>query len=158
MAAPPDRRCLARRCGRSYPQFPGPRRRETATGPWQSGPPFRESKAGPVFEPTFAPFRITICGLEELPGHCARGVTHVLSIMDPGLPPPPAFGAFGEHARLDLRFDDVIEDVAGRTPPLPTHVEAVLAFGRGLAEEARMAPICWCTATPGCRAPPPPWR
>jgi hypothetical protein len=38
-------------------------------------------------------FRITVCGIEELPGHCEAGVSHVLSILDPGSPLPPACGA-----------------------------------------------------------------
>lgn len=87
-------------------------------------------------QPPFAPFRITVCGLEELTAHCEVGVTHVLSILDPGLPPPPAFGRFGEHARLDLRFDDVIEEIPGKEAPQPGHVAAILAFGRELADEA----------------------
>lgn len=86
--------------------------------------------------PAFAPFRITVCGLEELDSHCERGVSHVLSILDPDLPPPPAFGRFGEHARLDLRFDDVIEEMPGKQAPQPGHVAAILDFGRGLAAEA----------------------
>ncbi len=84
---------------------------------------------------TFAPFRITVCGIEELDGHCAAGVSHVLSILDPGWPVPPAFGAFGEHERLELRFNDVIEDLPGTEPPRPEHVAALLAFGRDLQAE-----------------------
>lgn len=86
---------------------------------------------------TFAPFRITVCGLEELHGHCERGVSHVLSIMDPDLAPPPVFGAFGEHVRLDLRFDDVIEVGQGKQAPQREHVEAILGFGRDLLAEGR---------------------
>jgi hypothetical protein len=58
------------------------------------------------------PFKTTVCGIEELPDHSAVGVTHVLSILDPGWPVPDAFGSFGEHQRLELRFNDVIEDFA----------------------------------------------
>jgi len=36
----------------------------------------------------FAPFRLTICGIPELDEHCAAGVTHVLSILDPDNPGP----------------------------------------------------------------------
>ena len=32
----------------------------------------------------FVPFAITVCGIEELYGHCATGVSHVLSLLDPG--------------------------------------------------------------------------
>ena len=86
---------------------------------------------------TIAPFKITVCGIEELEGHCETGVSHVLSILDPGWPVPPAFGTFGEHERLELRFNDVIEETPGMEPPQPEHVEALLAFGRDLMVEPR---------------------
>jgi predicted protein tyrosine phosphatase len=79
------------------------------------------------------PFSITICGLEELPGHCEVGVSHVLSILDPEWPVPEAFGSFGEHAKLELRFHDVIDERGGETiAPQPGHVSELLAFGRSL--------------------------
>jgi predicted protein tyrosine phosphatase len=86
---------------------------------------------------TIAPFSITVCGIEELDGHCAAGVSHVLSILDPGWPVPPAFGAYGEHARLELRFNDIIEERPGELSPQPEHVDALLAFGRDLAAAPR---------------------
>jgi predicted protein tyrosine phosphatase len=82
-----------------------------------------------------APFRTTICGIEELEQHCALGVTHVLSILDPSAPEPPAFGAFGEHERIELRFDDIIEELPDRAPPQRAHVEQLLALGRDLLAE-----------------------
>jgi predicted protein tyrosine phosphatase len=85
---------------------------------------------------TIAPFRISVCGIEELAGHCETGVSHVLSILDPDWPVPEAFGAFGEHTKLELRFHDVIENsIAGTIAPQPKHVEELLAFGRGLLSE-----------------------
>jgi predicted protein tyrosine phosphatase len=85
---------------------------------------------------TIAPFRTSVCGIEELQGHCETGVSHVLSILDPDWPVPEAFGAFGEHAKLELRFHDVIEpDIAGTTPPREEDVSALLAFGRDLMDE-----------------------
>src|SRR5271165_4374781 len=80
---------------------------------------------------------ITICGIDELPDHSAAGVTHVLSILDPGWPEPEAFGEYGEHARLELRFHDVIDDVPslGYDAPQRRHVEALLEFGRAMLEE-----------------------
>jgi predicted protein tyrosine phosphatase len=84
----------------------------------------------------FVSFGITVCGLDELDGHCATGVSHVLSILDPDHPEPTAFGAYGEHRRLQLNFDDVIEEeVPGKRPPAPEQVEALLAFGRDLLAE-----------------------
>ena len=85
------------------------------------------------------PFRITVCGLEELPGHCEARVSHVLSILDPDWPVPEAFGSFGEHERLELRFHDDIEELPGRIPPGEEHIRALLAFGRTLLAEPRPA-------------------
>ncbi|GAC1342988.1 MAG: protein-tyrosine-phosphatase [Acetobacteraceae bacterium] len=84
---------------------------------------------------TIAPFRITVCGIEELAGHCATGASHVLSILDPDWPVPEAFGAFGEHEKLELRFNDIIEDTPGQVAPRREHVEQLLAFGRDLMAE-----------------------
>ena len=52
---------------------------------------------------SIAPFKIRVCGIDELAGHCDAGVSHVLSILDPDWPVPEAFRAFGEHAKLELR-------------------------------------------------------
>ena len=84
---------------------------------------------------TIAPFRISVCGIEELTGHCETGVSHVLSILDPEWPVPEAFGAFGEHEKLELRFHDVIEAAPGVVPPREEHVTALLLFGRDLAAQ-----------------------
>jgi predicted protein tyrosine phosphatase len=81
------------------------------------------------------PFRITICGIAELPDHTEVGVSHVLSILDPGWPVPDAFGGFGEHARLELRFHDIIDEQPGMMLPRPEHVAEILAFGRDLLAE-----------------------
>ncbi len=81
-------------------------------------------------------FRTTICGIDELGDHCALGVTHVLSILDPAAPEPPAFGAFGEHERIELRFDDVIEELPDKVAPARQHVSEILELGRGLMNEA----------------------
>jgi predicted protein tyrosine phosphatase len=80
------------------------------------------------------PFRITVCGIDELGDHCDLGVTHVLSILDPHAPELPVFGSFGEHERVELRFDDVIEDGPDQVMPRQD-VEKILAFGRDLVDE-----------------------
>ncbi len=89
--------------------------------------------------PARLPFGITVCGIEELEGHCATGASHVLSILDPETPVPEAFGTFGEHVKLELRFDDIIEDTPGKQAPDAGHVERILAFGRSLMAEPRPA-------------------
>jgi predicted protein tyrosine phosphatase len=57
----------------------------------------------------------------------------VLSILDPTYPEPPDFAAYGEHKRLTLRFDDIIHPMADMKLPERGHIEALLAFGSGLA-------------------------
>jgi predicted protein tyrosine phosphatase len=78
---------------------------------------------------------LTICGLEELGHHSARGVTHVLSILDPEWPEPEAFGAYDPHHRTTLHFHDAIEPGPDLILPEPEQVEAILDFGRLLAED-----------------------
>jgi predicted protein tyrosine phosphatase len=79
------------------------------------------------------PFRLTMCGIEELAGHGAANVTHVLSILDPGWPEPEALGRFDVHNRLKLRFHDVIDPRPDCVPPQAWDIELLLAFGRELA-------------------------
>ncbi len=85
--------------------------------------------------PADTPFTITVCGLDELAGQADRQVSHVLSILDPGHPEPEAFGAYGEHARLELQFYDTIEETPGSQGPQPAHVEQILEFGRDILRE-----------------------
>jgi predicted protein tyrosine phosphatase len=80
------------------------------------------------------PFRITICGLDELDCQAAAGVTHVLSILDPGWPEPDALRSFDLHRRLRLHFHDVIEPLPGRIAPERWDVDLLLAFGRNVID------------------------
>jgi predicted protein tyrosine phosphatase len=86
-------------------------------------------------EPTLS--LLTVCGLEELAEHSSRGVTHVLSILDPDWPEPEPFGQYGEHRRTVLRFHDIIVPMAGQILPQPEDVEAILAFHDGVLAEQR---------------------
>ncbi|MGO9486426.1 MAG: tyrosine phosphatase family protein [Rhodomicrobium sp.] len=85
--------------------------------------------------PAETPFTITVCGLEELAGHADREVSHVLSILDPEQPEPEAFGGYGEHARLELKFHDIIEETPGFFAPQPEHVAKMLEFGEDLLRD-----------------------
>jgi len=88
------------------------------------------------------PFRMTVCGIDELAGHCEAGASHVLSILDPDWPLPDAFATYAAHRKLELRFNDVIEVWPDGTPPRQADVAALLAFGRDLASEpAGRAPL-----------------
>jgi predicted protein tyrosine phosphatase len=96
--------------------------------------------------PTYARFRITICGIPELGEHGAAGVTHVLSILDPEWPDPPAFDEFAPHRRLALRFHDVIEPLSDRIAPTRQDVERLLAFGHELNAAASPHLLVHCHA------------
>ena len=87
--------------------------------------------------PTFA-----ICGLDELLGHQGRGVTHILSILDPEWPEPAAFKAFDPHFRATLRFHDAIEPDIDVLLPQRGDVDTILTFGRGAAEAGGLLIHC----------------
>ncbi len=76
---------------------------------------------------------LTICGIDELPDHCGRAVTHVLSVLDPGWPELEAFRSYGAHHRTTVRVDDIVEPADGKVLPARGHVEEILRFGADLA-------------------------
>jgi predicted protein tyrosine phosphatase len=92
----------------------------------------------------FVDFHITVCGIAELAGHSAVGVTHVLSILDPGFPDPDAFGAFGEHERLDLRFHDITEERPAMRLAQCEDVAALLRFGHDLSRTPKAHLLVHC--------------
>jgi predicted protein tyrosine phosphatase len=77
-------------------------------------------------------FATSICGIDELDGFAAAGVTHVLSLLDPGWPEPASLETLGIRGRLDLRFHDIVDALPGLRAPRPADVSAVLDFGRAL--------------------------
>lgn len=83
------------------------------------------------------PFKITICGLEELCRHSGAGVTHVLTILDPGWPDPADFQSYPPHRRTIWRFHDTIQVRDDMGYPTAETVKEILAFG----EQARAEPI-----------------
>ena len=86
------------------------------------------------------PFDITVCGIEELAGHGTLGATHVLSILDPDHPIPEAFGTWGEHRKLELRFHDIVTPQPGMVPPTPDDVDALLRLGRDMTASRGQRP------------------
>jgi predicted protein tyrosine phosphatase len=78
-------------------------------------------------------FRITVCGLDEIAALDAAGISHVLSILDPGWPEPDALRPFAVHRRLRLHFHDVIERLPGWVAPERWDVDLLLGFGRDVA-------------------------
>ncbi|WP_448950314.1 tyrosine phosphatase family protein [Labrys neptuniae] len=79
--------------------------------------------------PTFSAW--TVCGIGELDRFSGAGVSHVLSIVDPGLPELTAFHAYGDHQRTILEFDDIIDPEAGKVMPERRHMAEILRFAQG---------------------------
>lgn len=86
---------------------------------------------------TSLPFQITVCGIGDLAGYRQARVTHVLSILDPGAPVPADFAAFAAHDRLELRFNDIIDEQPDMLCPRPEDVESLLRFVQQLLDEPR---------------------
>lgn len=78
---------------------------------------------------------LTVCGIEELEQHTGSGVTHVLSIIDPGTPDPESFKRFDRHHRTLLRFHDIVEPQPGMTLPERSDVQQIVDFGEELVED-----------------------
>jgi predicted protein tyrosine phosphatase len=89
-----------------------------------------------------APFRVSICGIGELPEYGDGGVTHVVSILDPGVAEPAAFETFPPHKRLEFRFNDVIDPHPGYVLPHSRDVESLLEFGRELGGQSHVLIHC----------------
>jgi len=91
------------------------------------------------------PYRLSICGVQEIGRFVDSGVSHVLSILDPGTPEPEALLRIAPRARMDLRFHDVVVDQPDRPQPNEGDVERVLAFGAALADDAvdHLLVHCW---------------
>jgi hypothetical protein len=94
---------------------------------------------------------LTICGLDELDYYSSRGVTHVLSILDPEWPEPAAFWAFDPHFRATLHFHDAIDPAPEIVLPQVADVEAILTSA---ATWAAMSATCSSIATRGSAARP----
>lgn len=74
----------------------------------------------------------TVCGIDELEAQGRRGVTHVLSLLDPGWPAIDSFERFGPHERTVMHFHDIIAPQDERVMPTPDHMAAILRFGESL--------------------------
>jgi predicted protein tyrosine phosphatase len=80
-----------------------------------------------------------IGGIDEL-NSSSWGISHVLSILDPGFPEPDIFQSFAKHERLELRFHDIIDEREGSFAPQKSDVELLLRFGRVIMEGPHSAP------------------
>lgn len=82
-----------------------------------------------------SPYRLTICGLDELAQYADAGVSHVVSILDPGWPEPGEFKNFAPHNRIGWRFHDTINVRDDGEHPSAAIVAALIEHGRRLAAQ-----------------------
>ena len=82
------------------------------------------------------PMRLSICGFDQLDEFRGAGVSHVVSILDPGPDDPDPLQSFGPHERLDLRFHDIIDEEANMVCPQRDDIARLLQFGRALPHGA----------------------
>ena len=92
------------------------------------------------------PYRITICGLGELPGFTTAGFSHVVSILDPGWPEPTALEAYAPRRRVVWRFDDVITPRVEVKAPTIADIETIVAWSDTLAADAAEHVLVHCHA------------
>lgn len=85
-----------------------------------------------------------VCGIADLETRIDPGVSHILSILDPGFVEPSALlGASGQR-RTTLRFDDAILPGDDTILPSVRDIEAIRDFARALGsnEVARVIVHC----------------
>jgi predicted protein tyrosine phosphatase len=90
--------------------------------------------------------RVIICGIPELPQHCAVGVSHVLSIIDTHEPRPVALDDYLDIDHELVRFDDVVAEYPGFEACTPAHIAKVLAFGERVHAVADSHVLVHCHA------------
>ena len=89
---------------------------------------------------------LSICGLDEIAEFLKRGVTHVISILDPEYPYPEELLVIPEGNRLVLRFDDATLAQADRIYPVKGDMERLIKWVKGLADETGVRLLIHCHA------------
>lgn len=74
--------------------------------------------------------QLTVCGVAELAEHATRGVTHVVTLLDPGSPEPAGLAGFGRHHRTIFHFHDILVPEPGKPGPTADLVSDLLGLGR----------------------------
>ncbi len=69
---------------------------------------------------------LSIAGIDELSGYEGRGVSHIVSLIDPEEPTPAAIPRLGGRSHLMLRLHDVIDAHAELRAPERSDVERLL--------------------------------
>lgn len=72
------------------------------------------------------PFRVSVCGVSELPQFAGAGVSHVIGILDPGTVQPEAYRALGARHHSEFRFYDIVAPQDDRLPPSAADVAEIV--------------------------------
>lgn len=113
-------------------------------------------------------YPISICGLRELMVFAEKGVSHVVTIIDPSEPDPAVFEIYPDHHRVVWRFDDHVTPVDGSIMPDEAAVDRILELGErlhrttvqhllihchaGVSRSTATAAILMCQFNPGREA------
>lgn len=82
------------------------------------------------------PYPISICGLRELMIYAEKGVSHVVTIIDPEHPDPEVFEIYPKHDRVIWRFDDRVRPIEGAVMPDEASVARILDLGETLRDSS----------------------
>ncbi|EKV28704.1 putative protein tyrosine phosphatase [Caenispirillum salinarum AK4] len=94
----------------------------------------RATACGDLLRTDLVPYPISICGLRELVAFSEKGVSHVVTIIDPDHPDPEVFEIYPEHTRVVWRFDDHVTPVDGAVMPDEAAVDRILELGERLRD------------------------
>jgi predicted protein tyrosine phosphatase len=97
-------------------------------------------------QPASVPFRPVVCGIHDLDRFRSIDFSHIVSIVDPGLPLPDILGSFSAHERLELRFHDIIDPDEGMVAPQRDHIDRLLSFGASMAHSPPCKVLLHCHA------------
>ncbi len=83
---------------------------------------------------------LVICGIAELEQNKYEGVSHVLSLLDPGTPVVAAVASLPVKAHKTLWFHDILSPEPGKTMPSPADLAEILAFAELARAEMASTP------------------
>jgi predicted protein tyrosine phosphatase len=96
-----------------------------------------ETSAPPV------PYRVSICGKDEIESFCGKGVTHLLSVEDPDTPKVTPSWFEGVHQQIlfhDVESAQFAEECCA-VPPTRRSVAEILEFGERCLLDSRSRPV-----------------
>lgn len=90
---------------------------------------------------------LLVCPLSQVEAALALRPSHMLSLISPDAPLPPAPG-IAPSRRLVLRFNDIAAPMPGLVPPDREIIKAIIGFARGWNRDAPLLIHCWAGNQP----------